>query len=102
MLRDGWAQTEKDHIFVLEANQDQSNKLAVKSEPSSVGLVISNEGWGMSDAAAKAMEKLGGSSVHVPMSESVNSLNCSIAASVIMWELRRKFRMKLSKLNEPF
>merc|ERR1712226_232451 len=97
-----YAENEDYDETTPSAASDLMETTVPRTPPSAVALIVSNEGWGMSEAAAEAMDKLGGSQVHVPMSGSVNSLNCSIAASVIMWELRRKFKLFQSKLNEPF
>lgn len=56
-------------------------------------IVISGE-TGVSLPARKlAFDHFGGI-VNIPMESDVNSLNCSVAASVIMYELARQFRVK--------
>ena len=45
-------------------------------------VVIGNEGHGISDEALRACD----SSVYIPMSDRVESLNAGVAAAVLMWE----------------
>ena len=45
-------------------------------------VVIGNEGHGLSEETVKACD----SSVYIPMSDGVESLNAAVAASVLMWE----------------
>ena len=49
------------------------------------GIVIGNEGHGISSAVAEAS----GEYVYIPMTDAVESLNASVAASVLIWELMK-------------
>ena len=49
-------------------------------------FVIGNEGHGLSGDIIDACDK----SVIIPISEKSESLNAAIAASVLMWEIKRK------------
>lgn len=49
------------------------------------GIVIGNEGHGISSAIAEAA----GEYVYIPMTDAVESLNASVAASVLIWELMK-------------
>ncbi|XP_063725097.1 rRNA methyltransferase 3B, mitochondrial-like [Symsagittifera roscoffensis] len=94
----------KDQQFVNDSPKEliDTAKSDLNSDDAATALVVSNEGWGLSEAASEALEKFGGHSIHVPMSSNVNSLNCSIAASIIMWELRKKYKLREAFKNKPF
>lgn len=49
------------------------------------GIVIGNEGHGISSEAANAA----GAFVYIPMTDAVESLNASVAASLLIWELMK-------------
>ena len=75
-----------------ESLSDDVNVSDVSTEfEPAVALVVSNEGWGVSDNALQMSERTNGHLLKVPMCSNVNSLNCSIAGSILLYELRRKF-----------
>ncbi len=51
-----------------------------------VGLIIGNEGQGISDEMAKLCKK----TVKIPMTEDVESLNASVSGAIIMYELNKE------------
>jgi 23S rRNA (guanosine2251-2'-O)-methyltransferase len=53
-------------------------------------LVIGNEGKGIGTLTAKKCDKI----VSLPMNGKINSLNASVAAGVLMYEVVRKRRSK--------
>ena len=52
---------------------------------SSDAIVIGNEGHGVSSEVSKACD--GG--VYIPISRNTESLNASVAAAILMWELNK-------------
>ena len=51
------------------------------------GIVIGNEGSGISDATLNMIDK-----VHIPMKGGIESLNASVAGSILMYEINRHKR----------
>jgi TrmH family RNA methyltransferase len=51
-----------------------------------IGLIIGNEASGISDQACKAADDL----IHIPMQGKIESLNASIAASILIFEVIRQ------------
>ena len=51
-----------------------------------VAVVIGNEGSGLSTGMIEAC----GKTVFIPISERSESLNASVAASIFLWEMRRR------------
>ena len=84
----GWPVFE--HQSSILRNTDDVTDASTEFEPA-VAVVVSNEGWGVSDMALEWSEKTNGQQLKVPMCSTVDSLNCSIAGSIILYELRRKF-----------
>ena len=54
--------------------------------PSKVGLVIGNEGRGISDKVKKLCNKF----IYIDMKDDCESLNASVAASILMYEVNSK------------
>ena len=54
--------------------------------PSKVAIVIGNEGRGISDNVKKLCNK----NIYIPMNDACESLNASVAASILMYEVNRK------------
>ena len=51
-----------------------------------VALVIGNEGKGISDLVKKSSDYI----ISIPMSEKQESLNASVAAGILIYEVRRQ------------
>lgn len=58
-----------------------------------VAIVIGNEGKGIGHSVKKNCDKI----ISIPMAGSINSLNASCAASIIMFEVLRQSNEKASK-----
>ena len=52
----------------------------------SIGLVVGNEGDGISDLVKKNCDFL----VNIPMKGQINSLNVSVAAAIMMYEIAKQ------------
>mgnify|MGYP005760745755 CR=1 FL=1 len=50
-------------------------------------IMVGNEGHGLSAAAVAGADR----KIYIPMSEKTESLNAAAAASIMMWESRRRF-----------
>ena len=73
----------KNRTIVHEFTQFQGNGIEPQ-EPNTV--IIGNEGHGISTNISEACS----GSVYIPISSNAESLNASVAASVIMWEQNNK------------
>ncbi|MBO5790641.1 MAG: RNA methyltransferase [Clostridia bacterium] len=71
-------------VFAAMPSQTAS-PLSCASMTSCDGIVIGNEGHGISASVAEAA----GEYVYIPMTDAVESLNASVAASVLIWELMK-------------
>ncbi|CAN7987444.1 unnamed protein product, partial [Ixodes pacificus] len=59
-------------------------------------LVVGGEAQGLSTQAHKLAVDCGGSRVHVPSDNKVESLNTAVAASIILFEMRRQIMLAAS------
>ncbi|EEC14102.1 conserved hypothetical protein [Ixodes scapularis] len=59
-------------------------------------LVVGGEAQGLSTQAHKLAVDCGGSRVHVPSDNEVESLNTAVAASIILFEMRRQIMLAAS------
>lgn len=72
------------HVYAA-ALDDQAMQLGSFAFGKADSAVIGNEGHGLSEAVLKACD----ASVYIPMAGDAESLNASVAASVLMWEMCR-------------
>ena len=73
----------KGYVTYAAALDSKAVKLNELSVTKSTCFVVGNEGHGLSDEIIKAC----GNTVYIPMTGNCESLNASIAASLLMWEV---------------
>lgn len=75
----------KDYT-ILGADMGGENIFLISSYPTKVGLIVGNEGNGLSENASKLISK----TIAVPMANDVESLNVTVSASIIMFDIFSK------------
>jgi TrmH family RNA methyltransferase len=73
----------KSYASALRADSNNLNHVNFSNK---ILMVIGNEGQGLNQDVIDACDE----SIIIPMSESVDSLNAAVAASIIMWEMTNK------------
>ena len=76
----------EDHIWVVGTDERGSKDFRTLDGDTPLAIVIGNEGKGISRLVKKKCDWL----VHLPMEGSITSLNASVAASLLMYEIYRK------------
>lgn len=70
---------------ILTADMDGENIFNIKSFNKKIALVIGNEGNGVSDEILKITTK----TIAIPMKNNVESLNASVSAGIIMYQIEK-------------
>src|SRR5690606_8921407 len=76
----------EENIWVVGADERQSEDYRTLDGRSALAIVIGNEGKGISRIVKEKCDWF----VHIPMQGEVPSLNASVAASILMYEIYRK------------
>ncbi len=74
----------KEKLFIVSADMDGVPARQGLIQEKSFGIVLGNEGQGISDKLRKASRKV----VSIPMSHEVESLNVSVSAGILMFLLK--------------
>jgi tRNA G18 (ribose-2'-O)-methylase SpoU len=93
-----------ESIFYAEAEDRSSD--ATKGQPYfdveyfprpsvKTALFVGGEAFGFSEETRKLLEETGAKKIEIPMSPGSESLNSYVAASIIIFEMRRQFRKTL-------
>lgn len=76
----------KHNIWVVGTDERQSEDFRTLDGETALAIVIGNEGRGISRLVKEKCDWL----IHIPMQGSIPSLNASVAASIMMYEIYRK------------
>ena len=76
----------KDKNYWIYASDMSNTKYTDISYEGNVALIIGNEGKGVSDLVKKSSDYI----VSIPMKENIESLNASVAAGIIIYEVVRQ------------
>jgi 23S rRNA (guanosine2251-2'-O)-methyltransferase len=87
-LVDTIRQLKKEGIWFYATHQDAAQRFDQTDFSGGVGLVIGGEGTGVSRLAAETCDFL----ISIPMAGEINSLNASVAAGILMYEVVRQRR----------
>lgn len=79
-------------VYAARLSDDAMPLSSVSLTPADA-VVIGNEGHGISEAAIKECTK----SVYIPVGQAVESLNASVAASILIWEQMKGTRLETEK-----
>lgn len=77
--------TESGYVMHAAMLSDDASDVRKTDLSGKVGIVIGNEGRGISEAVANECEK----KMIIPMTGGIQSLNAAVAASLLMWEAAR-------------
>ena len=77
-------------IQIIAAEEGQQNNLFKSDIPSKIALIIGSEGKGV----RKNLKKLADKNISIPQFGKVNSLNASVSAAVILYEIVRQRNFK--------
>jgi len=80
---------ELDEYTVYGTDVVNGNNIKNEDISSRVAVVIGNEGRGISDSVKKLCDKF----IYIGMNEECESLNASVAASILMYEVNSKWNM---------
>ena len=58
--------------------------------PRDVGVILGNEGQGIDESLEQKAHKI----LSIPMQKNIESLNVSVAASIVMYEYARQLQLK--------
>lgn len=72
-------------IWAADASGETIERQLRQAAPPRVGLVVGNEGGGLSNQTRERADKL----VALPIASTVESLNVAVAAGILLYELRR-------------
>ena len=75
-----------DEYTIYGTDVVDGNNIRNEEIPSKVGIVIGNEGRGISDSVKKLCNKF----IYIGMNQECESLNASVAASILMYEVNNK------------
>ena len=77
-------------IQIIAAEEGQQNNLFKSDFPPKLALIIGSEGKGV----RKNLKKLADKNISIPQFGKVNSLNASVSAAVILYEIVRQRNFK--------
>ena len=76
----------KQNLWIVGTDHNATQNISELDHTLALGIVIGSEGKGMRRLITKKCDFL----VKIPMFGNVNSLNASVAAAIMFWEIRRK------------
>ena len=81
------ALTQRGIVPMAACLSDNASTLGLSALPDNVCFVVGNEGHGLDQ---KVIDSCSGGQIIIPMEEGAESLNVSVAASILLWEDRRR------------